>query len=129
MGLRRSEYRDGSRFSHFLFGSAGWQQKSSLLLPFDQRISLQIQLAIKLIKRVIEGKIKSFEIKEEATNKYNEWLQDRLADSVWNDCNSYYQARTGGEKRGKIIATFPGPVSLFWWLTKFPRWKNWIMSQ
>ncbi|KAG6814511.1 hypothetical protein H0H92_000036 [Tricholoma furcatifolium] len=82
----------------------------------------QIGLAIQLIKPVLEGKAKSFEVTEEATDKYNDWLQKRLSGSVWTDCNSYY--RLGEQK--KIIATFPGPVSLFWWMTLRPQWKDFI---
>ncbi|KAG5734570.1 hypothetical protein E4T56_gene5522 [Termitomyces sp. T112] len=84
----------------------------------------QIGLAIQLIKPILAGKAKSFEVREEATDKYNKWLQNRLVRSVWTDCNSYYQA--GGQKQTKIIATFPGPVGLFWWLTLRPRWNEFI---
>jgi hypothetical protein len=70
---------------------------------------------------VIEGKAKSFEITAEATDKYNEWLQKRLSTSVWTDCASYYQ--TGGAN-SKVIATFPGPVALFWWFCQRPQWDK-----
>jgi hypothetical protein len=68
---------------------------------------------------VIEGKAKSFEVTAEATDKYNDWLQKRLSTSVWTDCVSYY--RTGG-LNSKVIATFPGPVALFWWFCRQPQW-------
>ncbi|KAG6860624.1 hypothetical protein C0995_009273 [Termitomyces sp. Mi166 len=84
----------------------------------------KIGLAIQLIKPILAGKAKSFEVREEATDRYNKWLQNRLARSVWTDCNSYYQV--GGEKQTKIVATFPGPVALFWWLTLRPRWNEFI---
>ncbi|KAF5381017.1 hypothetical protein D9615_004056 [Tricholomella constricta] len=84
----------------------------------------QIGLAIQLIKPIIDGKAKSFEVRDEATDKYNTWLQKRLGRSVWTDCNSYYQV--GGQKQTKIIATFPGPVGLFWWLTRRARWSDFI---
>lgn len=32
---------------------------------------------------------------------------------------SYYRK---DRKLGKIIATFPGPVALFWWLSRRPEW-------
>ncbi|KAH9483680.1 Baeyer-Villiger monooxygenase [Psilocybe cubensis] len=81
----------------------------------------QIQHALQLIKPVLEGKAKSFEVTEEATVKYNEWLQTRLQDSVWTDCMSYYQA--GRNNKTRIVATFPGPVALFWWFCRRPRWE------
>jgi hypothetical protein len=73
------------------------------------------------MKPVVDGKAKSFEITREATDKYNEWLQGRLQRSVWTECMNYYR---GDRQQGKIIATFPGPVALFWWLSRRPVWKR-----
>lgn len=70
---------------------------------------------------MLERKAKYFEITDEATDKYNEWLQERLQKSVWTECMSYYRA---DRKQGKIIATFPGPVALFWWLSLSPVWER-----
>jgi hypothetical protein len=80
---------------------------------------LQINLAIQLIRPVLDGKARSFAITSEATDEYNGWLQGRLAASVWTECMSYYRA---GRRDGKIVATFPGPVALFWWLARRPVW-------
>lgn len=82
----------------------------------------QIQFALQLVKPILDGQAKSFEIKADETDKYNTWLQDRLSTSVWTACNSYYQA--GRQSKSKIIATFPGPVALFWWLTRYPQWEK-----
>ncbi|KAF9454662.1 FAD/NAD(P)-binding domain-containing protein [Macrolepiota fuliginosa MF-IS2] len=81
----------------------------------------QINLALQLIKPVVEGKVRYFEVTSEATDKYNVWLQNRLQNSVWTDCMSYYRS---DRKFGKIIATFPGPVALFWWLCRTPKWDR-----
>ncbi|KAG6868707.1 hypothetical protein C0993_011645 [Termitomyces sp. T159_Od127] len=97
----------------------GIELKSGKVLPFDV-----IVFSTGYSLPVLAGKAKSFEVKEEATDKYNTWLQNRLARSVWTDCNSYYQA--GGQKQTKIIATFPGPVALFWWLTLWPKWNEFV---
>lgn len=70
---------------------------------------------------MLDGKAKSFEITGEATDKYNDWLQGRLKTSVWTDCMSYYRR---DRQLGKIIATFPGPVTLFWWLSRRPEWER-----
>lgn len=74
-----------------------------------------------MIQPVLEGKAKSFEITEAATDKYNDWLQKRLQSSVWTDCMSYYQA--GRNSKERIVATFPGPVALFWWFCRRPKWE------
>ncbi|KAF8911968.1 hypothetical protein CPB84DRAFT_1671255, partial [Gymnopilus junonius] len=81
----------------------------------------QINFALQLIQPVLEGKVKSFEISEDATVKYNDWLQKRLQSSVWTDCVSYYQA--GRKSKTRIVATFPGPVALFWWFCRGPKWE------
>ncbi|KAF5389896.1 hypothetical protein D9757_003713 [Collybiopsis confluens] len=103
----------------------------------------QIGLAMSLIKPVLKGQLKSVEIKQDVADKYNEWLQDRLSDSVWTACNSYYH--TSGDKSSKvryrylvimglmltfggwkIIATFPGPASLlYWYMKKAENWEQW----
>ncbi|KAI0256955.1 hypothetical protein BJV78DRAFT_1168189 [Lactifluus subvellereus] len=82
---------------------------------------VQIQHTMELIKPILEGKVRSLAVREEASAKYNSWLQGRLARSVWNFCNSYYR-REGAN--GKITVTFPGPVSLFWWLARCPRYSD-----
>src|SRR6266702_411987 len=76
---------------------------------------------MQLIKPILAGTVRSVAVREEASAKYNSWLQARLALSVWNFCDSYYR-REGAN--GKIIATFPGCVSLFWWLARRPRYSD-----
>ncbi|KAG7447924.1 FAD/NAD(P)-binding domain-containing protein [Guyanagaster necrorhizus] len=83
----------------------------------------QVQYAIQMIKPIIDGRVKSFDIKEDVCSTYNSWLQLRLASSVWTDCRSYYHVNR--DDHSKISAVFPGPVSLFWWMTRRPRWDHW----
>lgn len=73
----------------------------------------------------MEGKAKAIEITNEATDEYNGWLQGRLQTSVWMDCMSYYRLDGGV---GKIVATFPGPVALFWWLSRKPKWGKYKVA-
>ena len=82
----------------------------------------QIGFALQLIKPILDNQAKSFEVTEEATAQYNTWIQDRLSKSVWTECNSYYQIDR--QRGSKNVATFPGPVSLFWWLTRTPPWDK-----
>jgi|SRR6266478_1902431 len=81
----------------------------------------QIQHTTQLVKPILAGAVRSFAVREEASSKYNSWMQKRLAGSVWNFCNSYYRRESA---KGKIFATFPGPVSLFWWLARRPRYSD-----
>jgi len=82
---------------------------------------VQIQHTMQLIKPILAGAVRSFAVREEASEKYNSWMQKRLVRTVWNSCTSYYRR---GSTRGKIFATFPGPVSLFWWLARRPRYSD-----
>ncbi|KAF6763939.1 hypothetical protein DFP72DRAFT_873803 [Ephemerocybe angulata] len=81
----------------------------------------QIQHALQLIKPVLDGSAKSFEVTHEATDEYNAWLDKRLSTAVWSDCLSYYNELDG--KKVKNFVNFPGPVALFWWLCRSPRWS------
>ncbi|KAI0038078.1 FAD/NAD(P)-binding domain-containing protein [Auriscalpium vulgare] len=76
---------------------------------------------LQLIRPIVQRKALSFAPREEATVKYNAWLQSRLARSVWNYCSSYYRA-SGGQ--GRNFAIFPGPVTLFWLIARNPEWGD-----
>lgn len=75
---------------------------------------------MQLMKPVLEGTAQSFEVTEKANLEYNHWLQQRMDESVWNECRSYY--RHGMD--GKNFATFPGPLTLYWWLARKPKWDH-----
>lgn len=81
----------------------------------------QIHHTMQLIKPIITGAVRSFAVREEASSKYNLWVQKRLAQTVWNFCHSYYRRESAD---GKIFGTFPGSVSLFWWLARSPRYSD-----
>jgi len=83
--------------------------------------TFQIEHTMELIKPILAGSVRAVAVREEASAKYNSWMQGRLARSVWNLCDSYYR-REG--VNGKIIAMFPGSVSLFWWLARRPRYSD-----
>ncbi|KAH7929753.1 FAD/NAD(P)-binding domain-containing protein [Leucogyrophana mollusca] len=85
-------------------------------------IEVQAQYVCKLIRPILEGKTKSLEVTVEATNKYNAWIQKRMRNTVFLDCFSYY--RGDGRDGVRNIATFPGMMSLFWWITRNPHWDD-----
>ena len=86
--------------------------------PSATECAYQIQHAMQLIKPILAGEVRSFAVREEASAKYNSWMQKRLVRTVWNFCDSYYRRESTD---GKIFTPFPGPVSLFWWLARRPR--------
>jgi hypothetical protein len=86
---------------------------------------VQISLAAQLMKPVLQGKVMSYELTDEASDDYNRWLQERLNSSVWVECSSYYRAGMNG----KNFTTFPGPVTLFWYIARNPVWSHFISDE
>ena len=43
----------------------------------------QIQHTMQLIKPILTGAVRSFSVREEASSKYNSWVQKQLARTVW----------------------------------------------
>ncbi|KAG1827114.1 FAD/NAD(P)-binding domain-containing protein [Suillus subaureus] len=85
-------------------------------------IETQVNYIMKLMKPIINGKAKSLEVTQKATTYYNTWIQRRMASTIFLSCFSYYRGdnRTGA----KNVATFPGMISLYWWITRKPRWDD-----
>ena len=79
---------------------------------------------MQLIKPILAGDVRSFAVREEASAKYNSWIQKRLTRTVWNHCQSYYRRES---TNGKNFVTFPGYVSLFWWLVRNPRHSDYVI--
>ena len=80
----------------------------------------QIPLILQLLAPVRSGALTSVAPTDVATDKYNDMLQERLENSVWSQCASWY--RVGA--RGRIFSTFPGPLVLLWWWLRKPRWAD-----
>jgi hypothetical protein len=83
-------------------------------------VLLQFNYILQLIKPILSGDLKTVEPKQEATDKYNGWLDHRLTNSVFSQCVSWY--RTGGN--GRMFSPWPGPIALFWWIARTPRWGD-----
>lgn len=86
---------------------------------------VQISLVIQLMKPVLQSRVKALEVTEKASDEYNHWLQRRLDTSVWTECSSYY--RVG--MNGKNTVTFPGSLTLFWYITRNPKWGDFISDK
>jgi len=83
---------------------------------------VQINYFLQLMKPVIEKKAKSFEVRLSASDEYNAKVQRRMVGTVWTQCRSWYQ---NGDKN---VAIFPGPMFVFWWWARVPRWEHYIAS-
>ena len=80
----------------------------------------QVTYLLQLLEPVRAGVLTSVAPTDAATDRYNDMLQERLKDSVWSQCASWY--RVGGS--GRIACTFPGPLVLLWWWLRRLRWED-----
>ena len=76
------------------------------------------------MKPILSGSLSTFEVTQDASDKFNKWLQRRLDTSVWTHCTSWY--RVG--HAGRIFSNWPGPMVLFWWMLRSPRWSDYATS-
>ncbi|OBZ75477.1 Baeyer-Villiger monooxygenase [Grifola frondosa] len=81
---------------------------------------VQVDYCMKLIKPILDGSVTSFEVTAEASDAYNKKIQAKLTDSIYAHCTSWY--RVDGSK--KLAAPFPGPMALYWWLLRRPKWEH-----
>ncbi|KAJ7740448.1 hypothetical protein DFH07DRAFT_1064204 [Mycena maculata] len=85
---------------------------------------IQINYILKFVKPILDGTVSAFDVTSRATDAYNTLIHARLARSVFVGCVSWY--RKGGE--GKVSMIFPGPMMLYgWWLRK-PRWGDYTVT-
>ncbi|KAI0300612.1 FAD/NAD-P-binding domain-containing protein [Multifurca ochricompacta] len=75
---------------------------------------------LKFLAPIRSGLLTSIAPTDVATEQYNDMLQERLENSVWTQCASWY--RVGS--RGRIFSTFPGPLALLWWWLRNFRWED-----
>ncbi|TFY82785.1 hypothetical protein EWM64_g1230 [Hericium alpestre] len=81
---------------------------------------VQFDYALQLYEPIISGVLSTIEPTVSATDAYNHMIDRRLSASVWSNCTSWY--RTGAT--GRIFATFPGPLSMYWWYMRRPNWQH-----
>jgi hypothetical protein len=75
---------------------------------------------MKFVKPILDGLVSTFDVTIHATDTYNDLIQRRLARSVFVECQSWY--RTDGD--GKVSSAFPGPMLLYGWWVRRPRWAD-----
>ncbi|KAF7353944.1 hypothetical protein MVEN_01080700 [Mycena venus] len=85
---------------------------------------LETGYILQFVKPILDGLVSTFEVTAVATNEYNDLIQRRLARSVFVQCLSWY--RTDGE--GKVSSIFPGPMLLYGWWVRRPRWEDYIVK-
>ncbi|KAG6919169.1 hypothetical protein DXG01_008467 [Tephrocybe rancida] len=77
---------------------------------------VQVNYSLDLIKPILRGKLSSVDVTHEATDRYNELLQDRLSRSVFVGCNSWYRVNGAGKVNSSSAH--------FWWWLRRPIWTD-----
>ncbi|KAG8725511.1 hypothetical protein FRC09_013750 [Ceratobasidium sp. 395] len=81
---------------------------------------IQMNYAIQFLKPIVQGKVKSFVPRLNATRAWNDWVQSCLKNYIWTSCNSWY--RSAGA--GRVIAPWPGSLTHLWWSFRNPVWSD-----
>ncbi|OCL09290.1 FAD/NAD(P)-binding domain-containing protein [Glonium stellatum] len=80
-----------------------------------------VNYALRVLKPVFEGKVKSIELKREAEDSYVYKMQEALGERVWNAGRiSWYL----NEKKWNAMS-HPWSQSHFWFRSLFPVWPDW----
>ena len=78
---------------------------------------------MQLLAPIIKREVQSFEVKQEAADAHNAWLNQRFGETVMHECASAYNL--GG---GRSAIIFPGSIYLVWLWTRWPRWDHYHVS-
>ncbi|TCD65366.1 hypothetical protein EIP91_002764 [Steccherinum ochraceum] len=80
----------------------------------------QLMHITQLLEPVLKGWASSFDVTKKAADKYNTYLHNRLRDSIWSGCASWY--RVGSE--GRITGVWPGAIWTQWWWLRKVTWSD-----
>ncbi|KAI0034043.1 FAD/NAD-P-binding domain-containing protein [Vararia minispora EC-137] len=80
----------------------------------------QFNYALQLFKPVIDKELETIEVTEEATVRFNNWIQQRMDTSIFVNCSSWY--RVG--QQGKVAAIWPSTIFQFWWNLLRVNWSD-----
>ena len=75
-----------------------------------------------VVRRLVDGEVRTVEVRPEAHDRYDEELQRRLGDSVWARCQSWYQ------DHGRITTNWPGRVAEYQRRLADVQWRDLVTS-
>lgn len=104
----------------FIFSGAHTVTHSSHIFTIETHANY----IISLIKPIIEGKLSSVDVTTEATDAYNTKLEDRLSDSVFVNCLSWFHPTPDSK-----VNAFPGTHFLLWWWLRWPNWSHYQLVE
>ncbi len=76
-------------------------------------IERQAEYAVRLIRRMGRKGVTSVEVRKEAMDRYNRWLEYRLAGTAFEIGSNYFKSRSG-----RVVTQWPAGTILFGTLTK-----------
>ncbi|OQE21125.1 hypothetical protein PENSTE_c012G04367 [Penicillium steckii] len=81
-----------------------------------------VNYSLNFIKPILEGKVSSYEIKEEAERAWTKNVQDQLQKTVFRRglCSSWYITADGWNS-----STYPWTQLHYWLRCSFPYWSDW----
>ncbi len=94
---------------------------TSVLIPIEAQARHVAACALELRRR----RAASLEVRAAPTQRYNQWIQARLAGTVWASpaCDSWYKI-----KAGKVLAIYPGYITRYALSVRRPRYADYLFS-
>ncbi|KAF9552291.1 FAD/NAD(P)-binding domain-containing protein [Agrocybe pediades] len=80
----------------------------------------EVNYIMKLIQPVLQNRVSSFEVTQEANDIYNKKLQTMLDGTIFTFCGSWYRVGSNG----KNISIFPGSALTFWYWCRNVNWDH-----
>lgn len=80
------------------------------LISVNMLAEQQARRVVRDVRRMSRRRHSSVDTKRRRTEKYNQWLQKRLATTAWSTTSNY----TKDPSSGKIVTQFHGPSMLYW---------------
>jgi hypothetical protein len=109
---------DGFPNFFIIFGPNTTTGHSSVIMAIENMINY----ATHFVKPILNGDIKTVDVKKDAEMAYTRNIQKQLKDTVFHTggCNSWYFDKTGWNS-----TVLPYSQIWFWYKCKFPKWSDW----
>lgn len=93
---------------------------SSIILMLESQMNYIVQC----VEKLKAGDVRALNVRQVAQRQYNEQLQARLRQSIWQSgCKSWYV-----NEQGKNVANWPGFTVEYRWRTNSPDWADYEMT-
>lgn len=114
---------DGFPNFFLIFGPNTATGHSSVILASENMVNYSLNF----IKPILDGEVRTYEVKEEAERKWTQRLQDALRGSLWETggCWSWYFKEVEGEGRRWNATVYPWSQIDFSIRCMFVRWRDW----